>query len=234
MPRVGESVTWCEDLENRDVLHHSAEEECAYKYLVNGIQYWAHYASVAFVAELNPDCEGDIQRFCLPWALGENCLEFCPVKIGRIKTTLFGNPDQIETLATFGFEVWESNGQSVNAHLLDGNYPASRWTIAPGANLIFAHRACYARRYVGYDGLFLVTGVYPVEGDIVFDVDDASTTLTYLASKLRSLELELDEAEDYARRCSTNYPSEDFHNTADDGQSGFEEVLDPPTKLSDL
>lgn len=224
---IGESVSWCEELEPQDVLPDSAEDKCIYKYLENGIRYWSQYASVAFVADIEPDCEGGVQRFCLPWALGEDCLEFCPMKVGQTDFTLFGDPDQIETLAAFGSEVWEFGGRLVDVYLLDGDYPSSRWTISPGSNLIFAHRACYANRYVGYDGLFLVTGIFPVDGDIVFDVENVSTTLPYLAEKISSLTPAKDESEDYARRCGIESSSAFVHKTADDGQSMPECVLDP-------
>jgi hypothetical protein len=192
---------WCEDLEAQGIMPEETGDECVYKYLDNGIKYWPLYASVAFVADVRPDCDGGVQRFCQPSEFGEDCLEICPMKVGRISATLFGNPDAIESLATFGPETWQKDGETVNAYLVDGQYPSSHWTISAGYNLIFAHRECYASRYVGYDGLFLVTGIYPVEGDVVFDADEVSTTIQFLNEEIGAMGVTEDETEDYSRRC---------------------------------
>ena len=67
--------------------------------------------------------------------------------------------------------------------------------------LIFAYRACYAQRYVGYDGLFLVVGIYPIRDGLVRDADDRSILVDDLRDAFDMMDLNIDEAADYSSRC---------------------------------
>lgn len=198
---VNEDYAWCEDLEAQGIGIDANADLCQFKYLDRGYAYWADLASVAFVGQVEPDCDDGDKEYCLPSEFGEDCLVICPLKLNQVSRVLFGNPQSIETLATLEREQRDIDGDLIDAFHADGNYPSPWWKVAPGDNLIFAHRACYAQRYVGYDGLFLVVGIYPIRDGLVRDADDRSILVDDLRDAFDMMDLNIDEAADYSSRC---------------------------------
>lgn len=192
-------VSWCEDLEAIGTVFDETRGDCRYKYLTRGIKYWQQTASVAFVGDVRPDCDGGVVRHCLPSEFGTDCLVICPFEIRNISQILYGEPHSISTLASFEPRV-SSYDKSVLYHF-DTWYPSNSWRVSGGSNLVFASRACFAEKYTGERDVYLIAGMYPVEGDTVFDIDDVTASVTGLQAHLNSSGFVVDEEARYAARC---------------------------------
>ncbi|MBP7381914.1 hypothetical protein KBA39_05895 [Myxococcota bacterium] len=198
---VHEDYPWCEDLEAQGIAIDANPDTCQFKYLDRGYVYWTGLASVGFVGQVEPDCDDGEEMYCLPSEFGQDCLSFCPFKLTGVSRVLFGDPQSIETLATFSHEPVEIDGEQIDAVRVDGGYPSPLWRIVSGENLIFAHRNCNAQRYVGYDDLYMVVGIYPIKDGVVRDADDRSILLDDLWEAFHTMDLNVNEAADYASRC---------------------------------
>ena len=193
------AVPWCEDLEADGLVFDEVRGDCQYKYLERGMKYWQKLASVAFVGNVVPDCHDGVLKHCIPSEFGEDCLVICPFAVKSISHVLFGDPGSIAMLSSFTPQV--SNLVDDWLYHFDGSYPSDSWTVSGGRNLVFANRACFAEKYTGERDVYLITGLYPVVDDTIFDLDDVTTSVSSLQTRLASTGFTVEEEESYSRRC---------------------------------
>jgi len=195
---VGE-LPWCENLGPYEAAIPS--ENCIFKHLDKGIvNHWMALASVAFVADVQPLCGKQAETLCAG-SSEEDCFKICRFKLGEVIERIWGNPEEIDILASLDIEVVYENGEATIAYQLDGSYPAYIWTVSPGRNLIFANKACNYDKLTGSDTLYLIAGIYPVENELVCDLDNQTLSLSSLIRSVDGSGITVDEDALYRRMC---------------------------------